>query len=148
MLLSLSHNHSAVYKVRASGFRLLVILLKSLSFFYCFRWKSVWFPSIGYKPQILWVCFCVKELQELLEAREQECVRLRRELKELKNTVSLRQLLTQGKFHHKLKVRAYGLLCTFRIKCLVGFLHRWKDAICEIWSFHLTSHIWIINLCC
>ncbi|XP_044056593.1 unconventional myosin-Vb [Siniperca chuatsi] len=33
--------------------------------------------------------------QELLEAREQECVRLRRELKELKNTVSLRRLLTQ-----------------------------------------------------
>lgn len=40
---------------------------------------------------------CVKEVQELLEAKEQECVRLRRELKELKNTVSLRQLLTQGK---------------------------------------------------
>ncbi|XP_037626666.1 unconventional myosin-Vb [Sebastes umbrosus] len=36
-----------------------------------------------------------QELQELLEAREQECVRLRRELKELKNTVSLRRLLTQ-----------------------------------------------------
>ncbi|XP_042369881.1 unconventional myosin-Vb [Plectropomus leopardus] len=33
--------------------------------------------------------------QELLEAREQECVRLRRELKELRNTVSLRRLLTQ-----------------------------------------------------
>ena len=42
------------------------------------------------------VCLCVKELQELLEAREQECVRLRRELKELRNTVSLRRLLTQG----------------------------------------------------
>ncbi|XP_036970208.1 unconventional myosin-Vb [Acanthopagrus latus] len=36
-----------------------------------------------------------QDLQELLEAREQECVRLRRELKELKNTVSLRRLLTQ-----------------------------------------------------
>ncbi|KAM9357499.1 unconventional myosin-Va [Symphorus nematophorus] len=35
------------------------------------------------------------DLQELLEAREQECARLRRELKELKNTVSLRRLLTQ-----------------------------------------------------
>ncbi|XP_044216602.1 unconventional myosin-Vb isoform X2 [Thunnus albacares] len=33
--------------------------------------------------------------QELLEAREQECVRLRRELKELRNTVTLRRLLTQ-----------------------------------------------------
>ncbi|KAG7513176.1 unconventional myosin-Vb-like [Solea senegalensis] len=33
--------------------------------------------------------------QELLEAREQECVRLRRELKELRSTSSLRQLLTQ-----------------------------------------------------
>ncbi|XP_076582001.1 unconventional myosin-Vb [Chaetodon auriga] len=33
--------------------------------------------------------------QELLEAREQECVRLRRELKELRSTVSLRRLLTQ-----------------------------------------------------
>ncbi|XP_070688977.1 unconventional myosin-Va [Pempheris klunzingeri] len=33
--------------------------------------------------------------QELLEAREQECVRLRRELKEIRNTVSLRRLLTQ-----------------------------------------------------
>ncbi|KAK5870082.1 hypothetical protein PBY51_024743 [Eleginops maclovinus] len=36
-----------------------------------------------------------QELQEVLEVREQECVRLRRELKELKNTVSLRRLLTQ-----------------------------------------------------
>ncbi|XP_026160720.1 unconventional myosin-Va [Mastacembelus armatus] len=36
-----------------------------------------------------------QELQELLEAREQECVKLRRELKELRNTVSLRRLLTQ-----------------------------------------------------
>ncbi|KAL3047616.1 hypothetical protein OYC64_021747 [Pagothenia borchgrevinki] len=36
-----------------------------------------------------------QELQEVLEAKEQECVRLRRELKELKNTVSLRRLLTQ-----------------------------------------------------
>ncbi|GLD73950.1 unconventional myosin-Va-like protein [Lates japonicus] len=35
------------------------------------------------------------ELQELLEAREQECVKLRRELKELRNTVSLRRLLAQ-----------------------------------------------------
>lgn len=34
--------------------------------------------------------------QELLDAREQECVKLRRELKELRNTVSLRRLLTQG----------------------------------------------------
>nr|XP_046247964.1 unconventional myosin-Vb isoform X2 [Scatophagus argus] len=33
--------------------------------------------------------------QELLEAREQECVRLRREVKELKNIVSLRRVLTQ-----------------------------------------------------
>lgn len=38
----------------------------------------------------------LKDLQELLEAREKECVQLRRELKELKNTVSLRRLLTQG----------------------------------------------------
>lgn len=38
----------------------------------------------------------VNDLQELLEAREQECVKLRRELKELRNTVSLRRLLTQG----------------------------------------------------
>ncbi|XP_039984530.1 unconventional myosin-Vb [Xiphias gladius] len=37
-----------------------------------------------------------QELQELLEAREQECVKLRRELKELRNTVSLRRLLTQA----------------------------------------------------
>ncbi|XP_008275708.1 unconventional myosin-Vb [Stegastes partitus] len=36
-----------------------------------------------------------QELQELLEAREHECVRLRRELKELRSTVSLRRLLTQ-----------------------------------------------------
>ncbi|KAM7410167.1 hypothetical protein PAMA_001558 [Pampus argenteus] len=36
-----------------------------------------------------------QELQELLEAREQECVRLRRELKELRKTVTLRRLLTQ-----------------------------------------------------
>ncbi|XP_022046954.2 unconventional myosin-Vb [Acanthochromis polyacanthus] len=36
-----------------------------------------------------------QHLQELLEAREHECVRLRRELKELRNTVSLRRLLTQ-----------------------------------------------------
>ena len=43
------------------------------------------------------VCVCVKELQELLEAREQECVKLRRELKELRNTVSLRRLLIQGR---------------------------------------------------
>ncbi|XP_034387321.1 unconventional myosin-Va isoform X2 [Cyclopterus lumpus] len=37
-----------------------------------------------------------QELQGLLEAREQECVRLRRELKELKNTASLRRLLAQA----------------------------------------------------
>ncbi|KAF3834954.1 hypothetical protein F7725_027512 [Dissostichus mawsoni] len=36
-----------------------------------------------------------QELQEVLEAKEQECVRLRRELKELKKTVSLRRLLIQ-----------------------------------------------------
>lgn len=41
------------------------------------------------------MCF-LKDVQELLEARERECVRLRRELKELRNTVSLRRLLTQG----------------------------------------------------
>ncbi|XP_037530718.1 unconventional myosin-Vb [Nematolebias whitei] len=35
-----------------------------------------------------------QDLWELLEAREQECVRLRRELKELKTTVSLRRLLS------------------------------------------------------
>ncbi|XP_040896238.1 unconventional myosin-Vb [Toxotes jaculatrix] len=34
--------------------------------------------------------------QELLEAREHECVKLRRELKELRHTVSLRQLLAQA----------------------------------------------------
>uniref|UniRef100_A0A3P9K360 Methyl-CpG binding domain protein 3b n=1 Tax=Oryzias latipes TaxID=8090 RepID=A0A3P9K360_ORYLA len=37
-----------------------------------------------------------EDLQDLLEAQEQECVRLRRELKELKSTVSLRRLLTAG----------------------------------------------------
>ncbi|CAJ1060301.1 unconventional myosin-Vb [Xyrichtys novacula] len=37
-----------------------------------------------------------QEQQELLEAREQECVRLRRELKELRNTVSLRKFITQA----------------------------------------------------
>ncbi|XP_067370667.1 unconventional myosin-Va isoform X2 [Channa argus] len=36
-----------------------------------------------------------QELQELLEAREQECVKLRREVKELRNTFSLKRLLTQ-----------------------------------------------------
>ncbi|XP_030583367.1 unconventional myosin-Vb [Archocentrus centrarchus] len=36
-----------------------------------------------------------QELQEMLEAREHECMRLRRELKEIRNTVSLRRLLTQ-----------------------------------------------------
>ncbi|XP_069551046.1 unconventional myosin-Va [Brachyistius frenatus] len=36
-----------------------------------------------------------REQQELLEASEHECVRLRRELKELRNTVSLRRLLAQ-----------------------------------------------------
>lgn len=35
-----------------------------------------------------------QDLQELLEAREKECVQLRRELKELRNTVSLRRLLS------------------------------------------------------
>lgn len=43
------------------------------------------------------MCLCIKDLQELVEAREQECVRLRRQLKELKNTVSLRRFLTQGR---------------------------------------------------
>ncbi|XP_056234565.1 unconventional myosin-Vb [Seriola aureovittata] len=37
-----------------------------------------------------------QELQELLEAREQECVKLRRELKELRNIVSLRRILTKA----------------------------------------------------
>ncbi|KAM8874944.1 unconventional myosin-Va isoform 2-T2 [Spinachia spinachia] len=36
-----------------------------------------------------------QEVQALLEAREQECVRLRRELKELRDTVSLRRLVAQ-----------------------------------------------------
>ncbi|XP_034560457.1 unconventional myosin-Vb [Notolabrus celidotus] len=36
-----------------------------------------------------------QNLQELLEAREQECVRLRRELKDLRGTVSLRRILAQ-----------------------------------------------------
>ncbi|KAM6921654.1 unconventional myosin-Va [Xenentodon cancila] len=36
-----------------------------------------------------------QELQELLVAREYECVRLRRELKELRSTTSLRRILTQ-----------------------------------------------------
>lgn len=35
------------------------------------------------------------QLQELLEAREHECVKLRRELKELRSSLSLRRLLTQ-----------------------------------------------------
>ncbi|XP_015827032.3 unconventional myosin-Va isoform X1 [Nothobranchius furzeri] len=35
-----------------------------------------------------------QDLQELLEARERECVRLRREVKELRNTALLRRLLT------------------------------------------------------
>lgn len=39
----------------------------------------------------------IKHLQELLEAREQECVQLRRQLKELKSAASLRQLLTHSK---------------------------------------------------
>lgn len=37
-----------------------------------------------------------QELKDLLEAREQECVRLRRELKELRSTVSLRRFLAQA----------------------------------------------------
>uniref|UniRef100_H3CZ56 Methyl-CpG binding domain protein 3b n=1 Tax=Tetraodon nigroviridis TaxID=99883 RepID=H3CZ56_TETNG len=37
-----------------------------------------------------------KHLQELLEAREQECVGLRRQLKELKSAASLRRLLTHS----------------------------------------------------
>ncbi|XP_074523735.1 unconventional myosin-Va [Halichoeres trimaculatus] len=36
-----------------------------------------------------------QDLEELLEAREHECVRLRRELKELRSTVSLRRFLAQ-----------------------------------------------------
>lgn len=44
----------------------------------------------------------MQDLQELLEAREKECVQLRRELKELRNTVSLRRLLSHGRTipHH------------------------------------------------
>lgn len=38
----------------------------------------------------------LQDLQELLEASEKECVQLRRELKELRNTVSLRRLLSHG----------------------------------------------------
>lgn len=78
------------------------------------------------------MCLCVKEVQELLEAKEQECVRLRRELKELKNTVSLRQLLTQGKIcsdwlQNNLKFEIlkfnFGLPCAFRIKYLCPYLN-------------------------
>ncbi|XP_072294230.1 LOW QUALITY PROTEIN: unconventional myosin-Vb [Eucyclogobius newberryi] len=36
-----------------------------------------------------------QDLQDLFDAREQECVRLRRELRDLKNTSTLRRLLTQ-----------------------------------------------------
>ncbi|XP_055077033.1 unconventional myosin-Vb [Periophthalmus magnuspinnatus] len=36
-----------------------------------------------------------QDFQDLLEAKEQECVRLRRELRDLKNTSTLRRLLTQ-----------------------------------------------------
>ncbi|XP_055019132.1 unconventional myosin-Vb [Boleophthalmus pectinirostris] len=36
-----------------------------------------------------------QDIQDLLEAREQECVRLRRELRDLKNTSTIRRLLTQ-----------------------------------------------------
>lgn len=64
--------------------------LYSKLFFFCAHCESPWFRSN------MWICLCVKELQEHLEARERECVRLRRELKELRNTVSLRRLLTQG----------------------------------------------------
>lgn len=63
-----------------------------LSFLFVLKVESINKPEV----QNVKVCLCVKELQELLEAREQECVRLRRELKEIKNTVSLRRLLTQG----------------------------------------------------
>ncbi|XP_047442856.1 unconventional myosin-Vb [Mugil cephalus] len=37
-----------------------------------------------------------QDLQELLEAREHECLRLRREVKELRSTVTLRRLLSQA----------------------------------------------------
>lgn len=61
------------------------------------------------------VFVCVKEL---LEAREQECVRLRRELKELRNTVSLRRLVPQGEISSG-HFRAFGLLYSFRIVFLI-----------------------------
>ncbi|XP_041862212.1 unconventional myosin-Vb [Melanotaenia boesemani] len=54
-----------------------------------------------------------QELQELLEAREHECVRLRRELKELRNISSLRRLLTQETscpHHSKPTAAVTGLL--------------------------------------
>lgn len=50
-----------------------------------------------YRTSVMLVCLHIKDLQELLEAREQECIRLRREVKELKDTVSLRRLLRQSK---------------------------------------------------
>lgn len=40
------------------------------------------------------LCMCMKELMEQVAVREQECVRLRRELKELKHTVTLRRILS------------------------------------------------------
>lgn len=59
-----------------------------------------------------------KHLQELLEAREEECVRLRRQLKELKSTASLRQLLTHSKNSSDL---GQILLGGFLPPCIVNF---------------------------
>ncbi|GAA6219409.1 unconventional myosin-Va-like [Lates japonicus] len=58
------------------------------------RRVSVTSPCLERRVSV-WSSETPMELQELLEAREQECVKLRRELKELRNTVSLRRLLAQ-----------------------------------------------------
>lgn len=53
-------------------------------------------PSRVTKVKCFFVTTHAKHLQELLEAREQECVGLRRQLKELKSTASLRRLLAHS----------------------------------------------------
>jgi len=66
------------------------------------------------------VCVYVEELHGLLEAREQECVRLRRELKELKSTISLRRLLTRGEISSE-ESRASGFVSHVQNKVFGGF---------------------------
>lgn len=60
---------------------------------------------------------CAKHFQELLEAREQECIRLRRQLKELKSTASLRQLLknSENSAHLYQMLGFFFHLCTVNV---------------------------------